>query len=80
VLASTNDGFAIAEADLRLRGPGELLGQQQSGVPPLRFGDLAKDRGIIERARELAGKLLAQEKVGPGDPQNKTGRPFGRPV
>jgi ATP-dependent DNA helicase RecG len=53
VLASTNDGFAIAEADLRLRGPGELLGQQQSGMPALRFGDLAKDRAVIERAMEL---------------------------
>ena len=54
VLASTNDGFVIAEADLRLRGPGELLGQQQSGAPVLRFGELAEDATIIERARELA--------------------------
>ena len=63
VLASTNDGFAIAEADLRLRGPGELLGQQQSGMPPLRFGDLAKDGAIVDRARELASKLLGQAKA-----------------
>ena len=53
VLASTNDGFAIAEADLRLRGPGELLGQQQSGMPALRFGDLARDRAVIEKAMGL---------------------------
>src|SRR6266540_898633 len=57
VLASTNDGFAIAEADLRLRGPGELLGQQQSGMPALRFGDLARDRTVIERAKELVAGL-----------------------
>ena len=54
VLASSNDGFEIAEADLKLRGPGELLGQNQSGMPPLRFGDLIQDRALIERARELA--------------------------
>jgi ATP-dependent DNA helicase RecG len=57
VLASSNDGFALAEADLKLRGPGELLGQHQSGLPPLRFGDLIGDRALIERARELAQTL-----------------------
>ena len=59
VLASSNDGFEIAEADLKLRGPGELLGQNQSGLPPLRFGDLAADRVLIERARKLAATFLA---------------------
>ncbi len=59
VLASSNDGFEIAEADMRLRGPGELLGQNQSGLPSLRFGDLADDRVLIERARELAAAFLA---------------------
>jgi ATP-dependent DNA helicase RecG len=58
VLATTNDGFEIAEADLRLRGPGEFLGQNQSGMPPLRFGDLMGDRLLIERARELAARLI----------------------
>ncbi len=53
VLAETNDGFKIAEADLKLRGPGELLGQQQSGLPPLRFGDLAEDLHLIKQARAL---------------------------
>jgi ATP-dependent DNA helicase RecG len=66
VLASSNDGFEIAEADLRLRGPGELLGQNQSGLPPLRFGDLAQDRALIERARELAATLLASQGGGTG--------------
>ncbi len=57
VLAASTDGFRIAEEDLKLRGPGELLGQQQSGVPPLRFGDLRTDRALIERARDLAAHL-----------------------
>jgi ATP-dependent DNA helicase RecG len=60
VLASSSDGFEIAEADMRFRGPGELLGQNQSGLPPLRFGDLAEDRALIERARELAAMLLSK--------------------
>jgi ATP-dependent DNA helicase RecG len=58
VLEETTDGFRIAEADLKLRGPGELLGQQQSGMPGLRFGDLAEDRELIEHARSLvAGRF-----------------------
>jgi ATP-dependent DNA helicase RecG len=58
ILAETNDGFKIAEADLKLRGPGELLGQQQSGLPPLRFGNLAEDLNLIRQARELVAKFL----------------------
>ena len=53
ILEATTDGFRIAEEDMRLRGPGELLGRQQSGAPPLRFGDLMIDREWIERARKL---------------------------
>jgi ATP-dependent DNA helicase RecG len=58
ILAETNDGFKIAEADLKLRGPGELLGQQQSGLPNLRFGDLAEDLNLIRQARELVRKIV----------------------
>ena len=59
VMEETNDGFKIAEEDLRLRGPGELLGQRQSGLPPLRFGDLAGDRDLVEQARRLVAEQLA---------------------
>ena len=58
VLAETTDGFRIAEEDMKLRGPGELLGQQQSGLPPFRFGDLSHDGALIERARRLANQAL----------------------
>jgi ATP-dependent DNA helicase RecG len=58
VLEETTDGFRIAEADLAIRGPGELLGRDQSGLPSFRFGDLAKDRPLVERARELVRKHL----------------------
>jgi ATP-dependent DNA helicase RecG len=58
VLEKTTDGFAIAEADLKLRGPGELLGAAQSGIPPFRFADLIEDRALVERAREYAKRLV----------------------
>jgi ATP-dependent DNA helicase RecG len=58
ILAETTDGFRIAEADLKLRGPGELLGQQQSGLPNLRFGNLAEDLNLIRQARELVARTL----------------------
>ena len=64
VLVETTDGFQIAEADLKLRGVGELLGREQSGLPPFRFGDLAEDRSLVERARSLAAHLLQRGNKG----------------
>jgi ATP-dependent DNA helicase RecG len=58
ILEQSNDGFRIAEADLKLRGPGELLGQQQSGDMRLRFGNLAEDLPLVQRARELVAQTL----------------------
>jgi ATP-dependent DNA helicase RecG len=58
VMAKTNDGFKIAEADLKIRGPGELLGQQQSGLPDLRFGRLVEDADLVRQSREIAARLL----------------------
>lgn len=54
VLARTEDGFEIADEDLRLRGPGEALGTRQSGLPEFRVADPLADREILARARELA--------------------------
>jgi len=61
ILEETNDGFKIAETDLKLRGPGELLGQQQSGAMKLRFGNLVEDLNLIRQARELVAKILATD-------------------
>lgn len=58
VLERTTDGFEIAEADLKLRGPGELLGLQQSGMPRFRFGDLTQDFALVQHARAIARKLV----------------------
>jgi ATP-dependent DNA helicase RecG len=59
VLEETTDGFRIAEMDLKLRGPGELLGQRQSGLPRFRFGNLADDLDLIRQARELVAQAPA---------------------
>ena len=57
-LEKTSDGFEIAEADLRLRGPGDILGTAQSGFPPLRLGDLLRDGDVMTEARAVARKIL----------------------
>lgn len=57
VFEETTDGFRIAEADLKLRGPGQLLGQQQSGAPKLRFGDFVTDAELVLQARGVAAQL-----------------------
>jgi ATP-dependent DNA helicase RecG len=58
VIYENSDGFEIARHDLKLRGPGELLGARQSGVPMLRFADLEADLDLLERARATAATLL----------------------
>ncbi|MCW5625242.1 MAG: ATP-dependent DNA helicase RecG [Burkholderiales bacterium] len=58
VIYENTDGFEIAREDLRIRGPGELLGARQSGVPMLRFADLELDSGLLEAARDAAAELL----------------------
>jgi ATP-dependent DNA helicase RecG len=58
IIFDNSDGFEIARHDLRLRGPGEILGARQSGVPMLRFADLEKDADLLEAARALAPQML----------------------
>jgi ATP-dependent DNA helicase RecG len=61
VIFENTDGFAIAREDLRLRGPGEFLGERQSGLPLLRYADLEQDEGLARQAHEAAEALLAQD-------------------
>ncbi len=58
VIYESNDGFAIAQADLNLRGPGEFLGVRQSGVPMLKIADLSRDATLLEAAKAIADQLL----------------------
>ena len=60
ILEETSDGFKIAEADLKIRGAGQLLGQEQSGVPHFRFGDLGQDLDLIQQARQVAAEIVKQ--------------------
>ncbi|MBK7083368.1 MAG: ATP-dependent DNA helicase RecG [Flavobacteriales bacterium] len=57
-MVRTNDGFEIAETDLRLRGPGDLMGTQQSGLPELLLADLVHDAGLLQQARASAQRIL----------------------
>ena len=60
IIFENTDGFEIAQQDLRLRGPGELLGARQSGVAMLRFADITEDAILLETARTLADELLRE--------------------
>jgi len=60
-MCKTNDGFEIAEVDLKLRGPGDIMGTQQSGVLNLQIADLVRDRDILQLARHEAIKLLKKD-------------------
>jgi len=60
-MTATNDGFEIAEVDLRLRGPGDLMGTQQSGILNLKIADIVKDNDILKTARHYAIKILKED-------------------
>ncbi len=67
--ADTADGFELAELDFRMRGPGDLFGSKQSGLPPLRIADLLRDREVLEEARVAAQKLFDKD-PGLKEPEN----------
>ena len=58
ILCETNDGFRIAEVDLELRGPGEMIGTRQSGIPMFLYANLVRDRKALEIARDEAYRFL----------------------
>src|SRR5690606_33116473 len=60
-MCATNDGFRIAEVDLELRGPGDIMGTQQSGILDLQIADLAKDGQILTIARATAFELVEKD-------------------
>jgi ATP-dependent DNA helicase RecG len=60
-MVETSDGFKIAEVDLKLRGPGNLMGTQQSGILNLKIADLVKDAEVLKTARMMAMELLEKD-------------------
>jgi len=61
IMVKTNNGFEIADTDLQLRGPGDLMGTQQSGILDLLIADLAKDGKILQIARQAALQLMSDD-------------------
>ena len=65
IMVQTNDGFEIAEADLKLRGPGDLEGTQQSGVAfDLKIADIARDGQLLQHVREIASGIIEKDPTG----------------
>jgi ATP-dependent DNA helicase RecG len=64
IMCETNDGFRIAEVDLELRGPGEIAGTRQSGIPAFRFANLLRDRKALELARQEAREFVTRVRDG----------------
>ncbi|MDV7395929.1 DNA helicase RecG, partial [Arthrospira platensis SPKY1] len=60
-MCRTNDGFEISEVDLKLRGPGDIMGTQQSGILDLKIADLVKDQEILSLARAKAFEILQKD-------------------
>jgi ATP-dependent DNA helicase RecG len=60
-MVRTQDGFEISEVDLRLRGPGDIMGTQQSGIPELHLADLVQDAALLQQARRIAQRLLNED-------------------
>jgi ATP-dependent DNA helicase RecG len=71
IFASTEDGFRIAEADMRLRGQGDLFGERQSGLPAFRFADLERDLELLVHARTEARRLVEQDPTLAAHPELK---------
>ncbi len=67
IMCETNDGFRISEVDLELRGPGEMIGTRQSGLPAFRYANLIRDRRALEVARTEADRFLQLLRTRPDD-------------
>src|SRR5207237_10299008 len=65
IMEKTNDGFKIAEKDLEIRGPGEILGTRQAGLPEFRVANLVRDLDILQAARKVAEFYVNQGKSSP---------------
>ncbi|MEK6702424.1 MAG: DNA helicase RecG, partial [Planctomycetota bacterium] len=63
VMEKTNDGFVLAEKDMELRGPGELFGTRQSGLPPFKVADLMRDRELLAMARRDAAEWIERSPI-----------------
>ena len=61
IMTETTDGFVLAEADLKMRGSGEIFGTRQSGIPEFQVADIVEDYPILEEARRVASQIVAED-------------------
>lgn len=61
IMEETSDGFRLAEEDLKIRGPGDILGTDQKGLPPLKLADMVRDEDILLEARKFANEVLKRD-------------------
>ena len=62
IMEETSDGFKIAEKDLEIRGPGEVMGTRQSGLPAFRIGNIVRDHAVLELAKREADHMLTERR------------------
>jgi ATP-dependent DNA helicase RecG len=62
IMEQTNDGFKVSEKDLEIRGPGEVMGTRQSGIPTFRVGNIVRDRELVEIAKREADYMLNERR------------------
>jgi ATP-dependent DNA helicase RecG len=78
IMCETNDGFKIAEVDLELRGPGEIIGTRQSGIPAFKYANLVRDRRAVELARVEADRFLAILRTRPNEEYRRAANVIGQ--
>lgn len=61
IMCQTNDGFVISEEDMKMRGPGDIMGTQQSGIMQLKIADIVRDQDILQKARDMAVELMEKD-------------------
>ena len=61
IMTETTDGFVLAEADLKMRGSGEIFGTRQSGIPEFQVADIVEDYNILEEARRVASQIVSEK-------------------
>jgi ATP-dependent DNA helicase RecG len=84
IMVESNDGFRIAEEDLNLRGPGEIFGTRQHGLPEMRISDIVRHSDVLEKAKDAAAMILTEDpslcSTGYAELRRRVERMFGEDI